>query len=647
MFVVRRSTHNPILSPKREHPWEALATFNPSVVMGDDGVMRMYYRAFANPAALVAPFAPQSTIGLAESRDGIHFERSRQVVTPVEEWEAFGCEDPRATVIDGVTYLTYTALGGYPYGADNIRAAIAISRDGETFTERHLLTPFNAKAFVLFPEKVAGKYAAMLSVNTDRPPSGIALALADTIEDFWNIEFWNAWYSEWQNRTLDLTRSAEDHVEAGAVPILTDKGWLFFYSYIEHYFGGGKRVFAIEAALLDRDDPRKVIGRTYPLLVPEEIYERYGVEPDIVFPTSILENADGTISIFYGAADTTVARATVRKDDLLAAIDGTAKTFTRATENPILTPVPENAFESRLVFNPAAIDLDGSVHILYRAMGADNTSVVGYARSKDGIHIDERHPTPAYTPRADFEAKKGHPNGNSGCEDPRAVVIDGRVYMTYTAYDGVNAPKGAVSSIAVDDFLHKRFDAWSTPYLVTPDYVDDKDLALLPEKTADGFLLYHRIASRICADILSDLESGKRVNKCIEIMGPREGMWDSEKVGIAAPPLQVPEGWLMLYHGVSARKHYRVGAALLDPSGTTVLARTADPVFEPIEPYETEGEIPNVVFPCGAVVRDDTLFLYYGGADTVVGVATASLSTIRAALTLTPASPVVVSAVAA
>jgi predicted GH43/DUF377 family glycosyl hydrolase len=88
----------------------------------------------------------------------------------------------------------------------------------------------------------------------------------------------------------------------------------------------------------------------------------------------------------------------------------------------------------------------------------------------------------------------------------------------------------------------------------------------------------------------------------------------------------------MLYHGVSRRARYRVGAALLDESGTTVLARTADPLFEPEAPYEVSGEVTNVVFPCGAVIRDDTLYLYYGGGDKVVGVATASLSRIIAAL---------------
>jgi predicted GH43/DUF377 family glycosyl hydrolase len=564
----------------------------------------------------------------------VHFHSQRQVIEPKEAWEAFGCEDPRATVIDGVTYLSYTALGGYPYNADNIRVAIAVSHDGEHFDERHLATPFNAKAFALFPEKVGDKYAAMLTVNTDRPPSNICLALADKIEDYWNPEYWKKWYASWESHALKLVRTEHDHVEAGAVPIKTPSGWLFFYSYIENYFGGGTRVFGIEAALLDTTDPLKIEGRTYPFLVPEEIYERYGVEPEIVFPTSALDNGDGTLDLYYGAADTTCAKATIKLDDLLGAINGSvAPVLMRALENPILSPRKENLFEGKLVFNPAAIDLEGSVHILYRAMSDDNTSTVGYARSEDGIHIDERLPVPIYGPREDFELKLGGPTGNSGCEDPRTVVIDGRVYMTYTAYDGVHSPRGAVTSISTQDFLSRNFDAWTTPFLVTPDNVDDKDLALLPEMVDGHFMLYHRINGRICADILPDLTSGTRISRCIEIMGPREGMWDAAKVGIACPPLKVPGGWLFLYHGVSRRSRYRVGAALLDEAGTTVLARTADPIFEPTEAYEIEGEVNHVVFPCGAVIRGDTLYMYYGGGDKVVGVATASVSRILSALT--------------
>jgi len=626
MFVIRRESHNPVLSPRHEHPWETLATFNPSVIREEKG-WRMYYRALSNPAALVSPYAGQSTVGEAFSEDGLHFNIRRQVLMPEEPWEAFGCEDPRATVFEGVTYLSYTALGGYPFNKDNIKIGIAVARDGKNFTERHLVTPFNAKAFALFPERVGGKVVAMLSVHTDDPPTEICLAYADKVEDFWSPAFWTTWYADWQSHTFVLKRNEKDHVEVGSVPVLTQHGWLIFYSYIEDYFSDTGRVFSVEAALLDRDDPSKIISRTESIMVPEEIYEQYGVVPNIVFPTSATIGDNGRLDIWYGAADTVCAKASVKLHELMRALDPErpARTFNRAKENPILAP-RGTGFESRNVFNPAAIDLNGSIYILYRAMDAQNTSTIGLAVSKDGVTIDERLAEPMYIPRVDFEAKRGSPTGNSGCEDPRIVRIGDMLHMTYTAYDGVHAPAGAVSSISVDDFLARRFEKWSIPFLLTPDNVDDKDLAFLPEKVDGNYLLYHRVNNQVCADLLPDLSSGAHVNRCIEVLGPRHGMWDGKKVGSAGPPIKVGDKWLMIYHGVSRHATYRLGAALLDSSGTSVLARTADPIFEPVEKYELEGEVANVVFSCGAVVRGDTIFLYYGAADRVIGVATASLA---------------------
>jgi len=635
MFVIHRDPHNPILAPQRERPWEAVATFNPSAVRTNDGV-RIYYRALGNPDALQTPTANLSTIGTAFSEDGVHFHSRQQVIVPEAPWEAFGCEDPRVTHFEGRWYCFYTALGGYPFGPDNIKVALAVGDEPNVFTERHLITPFNAKAATLFPERIDGDVVMLLTAHTDwtadHPRPTIALARAKEVSDFFTPEYWEKWHEHLADHALpELRRIDADHIEVGASPLLTKDGWLLIYSYIQDYYDGSRRTFSIEAALLDAHNPQKLISRTESMLVPQEFYEEYGVVPDIVFPTSITLNDSGMLDIWYGAADTVCAKASVKLEYLLQALGPTTRTFTRAAQNPILTPRKEG-FDSRDVFNTASIDLNGSVYLLYRAMDGNNTSTIGLAISKDGVTIDERLPEPIYVPRAEFEMKRGSATGNSGCEDPRIVRIDDTLYMTYTAYDGVHSPKGAVSSISVSDFLANKFDMWSVPLLLTPENVDDKDLALLPEKVGKNFLLYHRINSQLCADLLPDLTSGKRVSRCIEIIAPRKGMWDSEKVGSAAPPIKVGDNWLMIYHGVSRHATYRLGALLLDGSGTNVLARTADPIFEPIETYEKEGEVPNVVFSCGAVVRGDTLLLYYGGADKVIGVATASLSRIIDAL---------------
>jgi predicted GH43/DUF377 family glycosyl hydrolase len=158
-------------------------------------------------------------------------------------------------------------------------------------------------------------------------------------------------------------------------------------------------------------------------------------------------------------------------------------------------------------------------------------------------------------------------------------------------------------------------------------------LTLFPEKINGNYLLFHRISNQMCIDPFPELVPGERANRCIDVMGPRYGMWDGLKIGSGAPPIKVGNNWLVIYHGVSRHSTYRLGAALMDPSGLNVVARTADSIFEPLENYELQGEVPNVVFACGAVVRDDTIFLYYGGADRVIGVATASLSHILEALT--------------
>lgn len=636
MFVVRRDPKNPLVAPSAKEQWRARAAFNPSIVSDGDSAA-LYFRAVPEASPVIAPFATGSLIGRALSENaGETFAEPEVALRPKEAWEAFGMEDPRATKLDGRLYLTYTALGGYPYSAENIKAAIAVSDDGVTFSERHLMTPFNAKAFALFPRKVGGKYAAFLTAHTDFTPEYprpvIALALASRIEDFWDPAYWKEWHTELPSHALpNLRRSDKDHIEVGASPIYTDDGWLLIYSYISHYYDESRRSFGIEALLLDHDDPKKVLGRTYPFLTPEMPYELNGMVPNIVFPSSAAVRGE-MLDVYYGGADTVCARASMRLSDLLDTLTGRAPAFARARENPILLPIPENPFESKLVFNPAAFELDGSVQVIYRAMDEANTSMFGYARSKDGVHIDERLPVPIYGPRADFELKRGKPDGNSGVEDPRTVIIDDRLYLTYTAYDGVHVPHGAISSLSLDDFRARQFQNWTEPKLMTADDVDDKDVALLPEKVKGGYLLYHRVSGRICADILPDLEFAQRAHECIDVFGPRPGMWDSAKVGISCPPIRVPRGWLMLYHGVSEDAVYRVGAALLAEDGITLLARAADPVFEPVEQYEREGEVPDVVFPCGAVVRDGTLYLYYGGADKVVGVATAPLSPIIDAL---------------
>ena len=630
MFVVKRSQENPILVPQRDHHWEASATFNMSPVKRGRNIYGLY-RAISSKDPLRVP-DQMSTIGIAKSLDGLHFEERRQFIAPEEEWEKFGCEDPRVTFFENRYYIFYTALSRFPFTAEGIKVAVAISNDLKRVDARHLVTPFNAKAMTLFPERIDGKVTAIFSAHTDSPPAKMAIVQTDSVEELWSPVFWEKWHREIDKHVVDPRRIENDHVEIGATPIKTKYGWLLIYSHIEHYFPSSENLrpqFGIEALLLDLKDPRKIVGSTKgPLMVPEEPYELSGHVSNIVFPSGALLR-DETLTIYYGASDTTVCLTRVNIDDLVSTISSETRHrwhFKRLEHNPIIVPDPNHAWESKATFNPAAIDLGEGVHILYRALSNDNTSTIGYALSVDGSNITERLSEPIYVPREDFETKKIE-GANSGCEDPRITKIGKDLYMCYTAFDGIGPPRVAVTSIGEKDFLSRHWN-WSKPELITPKGVDDKDTCIFPEKVRGKYLVLHRIGTDICADFLKSLDFKKEtVNKCIRIFGPRPGMWDSAKVGITAPPIRTEEGWVLLYHAISEHHHtYRIGAVLLDlKDPTIVLSRSADPIFEPEEPYEKEGIVNNVVFPCGMIVRDGLLYIYYGGADKVVGVATMEL----------------------
>jgi len=636
MYVIKRSEDNPILIPDRNHYWEEFATFNLSPVKKGKNIYG-FYRAIS-AVDKIATQQQISTIGICKSKDGVHFEDRTPFVVPEEPFDVHGCEDPRVTFFEGKYYIFYTALSGYPFGKDNIKVAVAISKDLKKVDERHLITPFNAKAMTLFPERINGKITVIFSAYTDMPPAKISIAQFDKIEELWDESYWIKWQKDIEKHTVDFKRSEYDHLEIGASPIKTKYGWLLIYSHIQNYFhssDNSEKIFGVEALLLDNSDLSKIIGRTRgPILVPEELYELSGYVPNIVFPTGALVDKD-ILNIYYGAADTTVCLARVSLKDLIESIyieTADDHRFKRGLMNPIITPNKDNAWEAKATFNPAAVYLDGKIHILYRTLSSDDTSYIGYATSLDGFSVSERLPDPIYIPREDFEMKKVP--GNSGCEDPRIVKIGDFLYICYTAFDGIGPPRVGVSSISVKDFLARNWN-WSKPSLITPSGFDDKDTCIFPEKLKDGYFIVHRIGNEVCGDYLKSLDfNSYTIKKCIRIIGPRINAWDSSKVGIAAPPIKTKYGWLMLYHGVS-RMHntYRVGAVLLDLKDLAiVLARSSEPIFEPEEGYEKNGIVNNVVFPCGMIQKGDLLYIYYGGADKVVGVATMKFSILLSAL---------------
>ncbi len=308
--------------------------------------------------------------------------------------------------------------------------------------------------------------------------------------------------------------------------------------------------------------------------------------------------------------------------------------FVRFENNPIITPSPDFAWRARGAFNPAVVYEDGKVHLVYRAQNVEGTSVLGYASSRDGLHIDENLDEPIYIPKESFE-QKNQPNWNSGCEDPRITKINNRFYMCYTAYDGTNPPRVAMTSISVRDFLNKKWN-WDTPKLISPPGVDDKDACVVKKVNGDGFVAFHRLGNVMWIDFLKNLEfpSIKYLTGGI-IAQARPDMWDNIKVGLAAPPIETDRGWILLYHAVSNPGFkYKIGAMLLDYGNPrTILGRTKEPLLEPEEPYEIDGQVSNVVFSCGVAVIEGIIYMYYGGADKVVCVATMPLDALLKVLT--------------
>ncbi|HOA47294.1 MAG TPA: glycosidase [Candidatus Pacearchaeota archaeon] len=323
----------------------------------------------------------------------------------------------------------------------------------------------------------------------------------------------------------------------------------------------------------------------------------------------------------------------------------------RYSKNPILTPIKEHPWESKMVFNPAAALKDNKVHLIYRAMGEDE--IDGYPISRlgacvlknDGVTIEKRYEKPILEPKKWYEP--------AGCEDPRITEIDGKYYLLYTAYLGYNAPplfkeeKTNIAMAVSDDLFHwKRFD-----HLLLPDVFEpEKNGVLFPKKINGYYVLFYRIEPSIYVAYTKNLTPfppkwiGHKV-----IATPRENSWDSWKIGAGAPPIETKDGWLLIYHGIDRRgvsrrekkkkdgkkeeRIYRLGVMLLDKEDPEkILYRSKNWILEPEEPYEKEGAVPNVVFTCGAVVIKDTLFVYYGGADTVIGVATCSLKELLSAI---------------
>ncbi len=291
----------------------------------------------------------------------------------------------------------------------------------------------------------------------------------------------------------------------------------------------------------------------------------------------------------------------------------------RLSGSPILSPKNASSWEAGAVFNCAALYHNGLVHLVYRATditsnGAKGRYInsLGYAVSHDGVEFN-RLEKPVLANDVAQEQR--------GPEDPRVVELDGTFYMMYTGYGGRFDGDYRICLASSKNLVHwKRHGAM----LREP----NKDASLFPERFDGKYVMFHRRPPDIWLAYSDDLRSWYDHALVMEVL-PDSG-WECAKIGIAGPPMKTAAGWLLIYHGVSQEKRYSLGIALLDRHDPSrVIARQPEPILEPELDWEVHGHVPNVVFSCGQVVIGDRILVYYGGADTVIGVAVLELDDIK------------------
>ncbi|ABF39919.1 glycosidase, PH1107-related protein [Candidatus Koribacter versatilis Ellin345] len=291
--------------------------------------------------------------------------------------------------------------------------------------------------------------------------------------------------------------------------------------------------------------------------------------------------------------------------------------WTRASDKPLLSPRGDG-WESAGTFNPAVIERDGQVVMLYRAQDKSGTSRLGYATSSDGIHFEHRD-KPVFSPEAEYER-------DGGVEDPRLVEIDGMYYLTYTGY---NQKDAQLCLAASKDLRH-----WDRKGVILPAYKGNwnvgwtKSGAILKQRINGKYWMYFLGTTPEKTDEMGLASSTDLIHWTEETKTPvlprRPGKFDSRVVEPGPPPSLTDRGIVLVYNGADDHLVYKTAIAVFDRDDPRKLIyRSEEPIFAPEKDWEKVGQVPNVVFVEGMVKRGDRYFFYYGGADTHVGVATA------------------------
>jgi hypothetical protein len=334
------------------------------------------------------------------------------------------------------------------------------------------------------------------------------------------------------------------------------------------------------------------------------------------------------------------------------------------TKHGVILNKTDAGFENEGVLNPAVQQEGDSIHLFYRAVSKGNYSSIGYSKLKGPLAVEERFDVPVLFPQVEYESH--------GVEDPRITKIEDEYYMSYTAFDGVNAMGTLalskdlvhfekygiiVPQVTYDEFKHlvgfvadinvkyERFNNRNN-LLTIPDkkiLVWDKNLIFFPRRIRGHLFFLHRIKPDIQIVGVKALEELTKDFWDQYLIHIRENIVISSKydheasyVGGGCPPIETEAGWLIIYHGVYDTPKgfvYNACAALLDlDNPQTELSRLPYALFSPEYQWELNGEVNNVCFPTGTALFEDTLYIYYGAADERIACASLSLSALTAEL---------------
>ena len=309
-------------------------------------------------------------------------------------------------------------------------------------------------------------------------------------------------------------------------------------------------------------------------------------------------------------------------------MDGKTWLLLRVAERPkqvdgkISFPVYNDKGEIEVLhFDKNDPDLDASDPRVIGYKGQNYLTTMSYLRlvcSEDGVHF---HEDPAYPPIFG----KG-PQESFGIEDCRVATMEDGYFLTFTEVSPVAVGVGLIET--------RDFRTYERHGMIFPPH--NKDCALWEQKVGDKYFAFHRPSSpELGGNYIWIAESPDRIHwgKHVCIATTRPGKWDSVRVGAGAAPVRTEKGWLEIYHGANEQNRYCLGALLLDLNDPTkVIARSEEPIMEPVAPYEQTGFFGNLVFTNGQIVEGDTIHIYYGASDEVICAADFSISEILSSI---------------